>query len=79
MGTDFWTKVISKDKKNPCVAFENIDGVTLNEMRKGKIKPGYKEVNVHVIFYIKMNGKFTRKTRFVANGHTTAPPSPITY
>ena len=32
-----------------------------------------------MIFYTKMYGKFTRKERLVADGHTTAPPSSITY
>ena len=30
-----------------------------------------------MIFDIKIDGKFTRKSRLVANGHTTAPPSSI--
>ena len=48
-------------------------------MRKGKINPGYENVNVHMIFDIKMDGKFTRKAILVANGHITAPPSSIIY
>ena len=32
-----------------------------------------------MIFYIKMDGKFTIKSRLVADVHTTAPPSLITY
>ena len=32
-----------------------------------------------MIFDIKMNGRFTRKARYVANGHTTDPPYSITY
>ena len=42
-------------------------------MRKGKIKPGYEHVNVHMIFYIKMDRNFTRKAILVADGYTTAP------
>ena len=48
-------------------------------MSRINIKPGYEHVNVHMIFDIKMDGKFTRKARLVADGHTTAPPSSITY
>ena len=48
-------------------------------MREGKIKPGHEHVNVHMIFDIKMYGKFTIKARLVADSHTTAPPSSITY
>ena len=32
-----------------------------------------------MIFYIKMDGKFTRKARLVADGHTTDTPAAITY
>ena len=34
---------------------------------------------MHMIFYIKMDGKFTRKARLVSDAHTTAPPSSLTY
>ena len=64
---------------NVCIAFEKLDGVTPDEMIKGKIKPGYEHFNVHIISDIKMDGKFTRKSRLVAKSHTTAPPSSITY
>ena len=64
---------------NVRIAFEKLDGVTSDEMRKGNIKPGYEHVNVHMIFDIKMDGKFTRKSRLVVEGHKTEPPSSITY
>ena len=48
-------------------------------MRKGKVKPGFKYVGTHMIFNIKMDGKFTRKSRLVSSGHKTSPPSSITY
>ena len=60
-GTDFWIKDISKEMTNVHIAFENIDGVTPDDMRKGNIKPGYEHVNVHMIFDIKMDGKFTKR------------------
>ena len=47
-------------------------------MRDGKVKPGFKYVGTHMIFYIKMDGNFTRKYILVASGHNTAPPSSIT-
>ena len=59
---------------NVCISFEKLDGVTPDEMSKGDIKPGYKHVNLHMIFYIKMDAMSTRKAGFVASGHTTAPP-----
>ena len=43
------------------IAFDKLDGITTDEMRKGKIKPGYEHANVHMIFDIKMDGKFTIK------------------
>ena len=79
LGTDFWTKDISKDTKNVCIAFEKLGGVTTDETRKGGIKPGYEHVNVHMIFDIKMGGKFTIKAILVAGGHTTALPPSTTY
>ena len=48
-------------------------------MRKGEIKPGYENVNLHMIFYINMDGKFTRKAILVADGYTTIPSSSIAY
>ena len=77
--TDFWTEAISKEMTNVRISFEKIDGVTPYEMRKANIKHGYEHANVHIIFYIKMDGEFTIKARLVANGYTTAPPSSITY
>ena len=79
MGTDFWTKAIAKYMTKVCIEFEKLDGVTPDEMRKGKIKPGHEHVNVHTIFDINMYRKFIRKERLVADGHTTAPSSSIAY
>ena len=73
-GTDCWNKVVAKDMKNVRIAIAKLDGVTSDEMRKGKIKPGYEHVNVHIIFDINMVGKFNIKARLVADGHTTTPP-----
>ena len=64
---------------NICIAFEKLDGFTPDETRKGEIKPGHEHVNMHMIFDIKMDGKFTSNARLVADVHTTALPSSITY
>ena len=77
--TDLCNKAIAKDINNLYIAFEKLDNGITAEMRKGKIKTGYDNVNVHMIFDIKMDGKFNRKARLVADGHTTAPPSSITH
>ena len=56
---------------NVCILFEKIDSIKPNETRKGKFRPGYERVNVHMKFDIKMDGRFTRKARMMADGHTT--------
>ena len=43
--TDFLSKAIEKDMAKFCIEFENLDGVTPDKMRKGKIKPGYEHAN----------------------------------
>ena len=48
-------------------------------MRTSKVKPGYSFCSTHMIFDIKMDGKFTRKARLVADGHKTEAPSSLTY
>ena len=73
------TKDITKEMMNICIAFENIDGVTPDEISKRRNKTGYEHVNVHIIFYIRMDEKFTREAKLVAAVHTTAPPSPTKY
>ena len=60
---------------NVRIAFDDLDGVTPDDMRKVNIKSGYEHINMHMIFYIDMYGKFTRNARLVANVHTTAPLS----
>ena len=79
MGTDFWTKAIVKEMTNVRISFDKLDGVTPDAMGKGTIKPGYEHVNMYMIFGINMNGNFTRKSRLVADGHTIAPTSSITF
>ena len=79
MGSTFCTKSIEKEMDNACVALEVFNGVTPEYMIEGNIKPGFKYVGTHMIFDIKIDGKFTRKSILVASGHKTAPPSYITY
>ena len=64
---------------NVRITFEKLGGITPDEMSKGRVKPVYDDVNVQMIFYINVDGKFTRKAILVVGGHTTAPPSSITY
>ena len=48
-------------------------------MHTCKVNPGYKYCDRHMISDIKMDRKFTRKARLVADGHKTNIPSSITY
>ena len=60
--------------ENVCIAFDKLDGVTPNEMRKGNIVPVYEDVNVRMISDINMYGKFKRYERLVDIGYTITPP-----
>ena len=51
----------------------------VEEIRGGKVLPIYQDIVFHMIFDIKMDSNFTRKSCFVAGGHTTDPPASITY
>ena len=78
-GTNHWTRAIEKETKNVRIAFEKVDGVNEEQMRTGKVKPGYSFCSTHMIFDVKMDGSFTRKARLVADGHKTKPSTSITY
>lgn len=62
----FWRDAIAKEMKNVRPAFEVLE-------KDAKLPPGYKEIFCHMVFDVKMD--FTRKARFVAEGHVTDPPS----
>ena len=78
-GTDYWENAIRKEMKNVRIAFEDLKGVTPKQIQTGKVKPGYSFCSTHMIFDIKMDGKFTRKARFVADEKKTEAPSSLTY
>ena len=65
--------------KNVRVSFEAWEERSLEDARCGQKLVGYQEIRCHMIFDIKMGGRFTRKSCCVADGHTTDPPSSITY
>jgi len=65
--------------KNVRVAFEKLENVSKEQMRTGKVKPGFTYCSTHMIFDIKMDGAFTRNARLVADGHKTKPPASVTY
>jgi Reverse transcriptase (RNA-dependent DNA polymerase) len=58
-------------------AFERYKKATPQQLRGGERKlPGYQKIGCHMIFDIKMDGQFTRKARFVANGNETRDIGP---
>jgi len=77
--TSHWTRAIDKEMQNVRIAFERLENITEDQMRGGKIKPGYTYCCTHMVFDIKMDGLFTRKARLVADRHKTKPPASITY
>ena len=81
-GTNLWTLAIEKEmrKIRELSSFEKWNKGTPDDLRGGKEKlPGYEEIGCHMVFDIKMDGKFTRKARYVANGNETEPPTAQTY
>ena len=64
---------------NVHVSFEAWEEGSLEDARRGQKLVVYQEIRCHMIFDIKMDGQFTRKACYVAGGHTTDPPSSITY
>ena len=68
MGTDFWTKAITKEIKKLTIAFKKLDSIIHYDTRKEKFSPGNEKIYVHMIFDINMDGKFTRKSILVDRG-----------
>ena len=64
---------------NFLVSFEVLKVATPDQMREGKVKPGYKYVGTNTICDIKMDVRFTRKARLVSGRHKTSPSLSITY
>ena len=78
-GNKLWYTAIQKEMKSICVYFEAWEEVWLDDARRGQKLVGYQEIRWNMIFDIKMDGQFTRKDWYVDGGHTTDPPSSITY
>jgi hypothetical protein len=78
-GNRFWQDAIDKEMKKANVAYEPKEGVTADDIRRGKVEDmkGYQEIKCHIVFDVKMD--FTRKARFVAGGHMTEAPVALTY
>ena len=75
----FWVDAIKLEMVNLCLTFKKWEDGDVIESLKGKKLVGYQRIICHLIFHIKMDGKFTRKARFIAGGHTTNSPFSTTY
>ena len=64
--------------KNVIITFEKLGGVMPEQMQNSKIKTRYKFFPTHMVFGIKMYGKFMSKACLVTNGHKMDAPASIT-
>ena len=78
-GLTFGPRKYKKEMTNLRIESEKIGGVSPAYTRKGKNRPRYEQIGVHMIFEINIDGKFTRKAGLISDVHTTAPTSPIKY
>ena len=68
-----WWDVICSAMHNVRITFEEFD-CPLSQML-----PGFKKLNCHLIFEVKLSENFRRKARFVADGHRTTAPKSLSY
>ena len=69
-GNHFWRDAIEKEMHNVGIAFQLLG--------EGQNEPvGWKKVTGHIVFDVKMD--YTRKARWVLDGHKTGTPSGSTY
>ncbi len=69
-GNTYWQDAIKKEMYNVSIAFEILD-------HDEPVPPGWTPSSGHIIFDVKMD--FTRKARWVKDGHKTADPDWSTY
>ena len=81
-----WADAIDKEMKTVQIAFKPYihpkDGlVSPKRVRQDRQKYllGYTEIKCHLVFDIKLDGNFTRKARFVADGSQVDLPKSMTY
>ena len=67
---DLWQKAIDKEMTNVGVAFQVLD-------EGEKAPPGWSTASGHIVFDVKMD--FTRKARWVLDGHRQSDPEGSTY
>ena len=69
-GNRYWQDSIDKEMHNVAVAFELLDDATSAPV-------GWKKATGHLVFDVKMD--FTRKARWVKDGHRTPDPDQSTF
>lgn len=69
-GNNLWRAAIQKEMENVSIAFEILED-------DEQLPNGFKPASCHLIFDVKMD--FTRKARYVLDGHRTADPEDSTY
>ena len=70
-GNHLWIDRIAKEVKTVMIVLKLLD-------EGYNPPPTYQEIRCHIIFDIKME-YFQRKDRYVAGGHSTVAPPPLTY
>ena len=70
-GNTLWWDAICEEMKNVRIAFEEFEGTGG--------PAGYKKIDCHMIFDVKLGENYRRKARLVAGGHKTEAPASITY
>ena len=68
-----WWDVICSAMHNVRIAFEEFD-CPLSQML-----PGFKKLNCHLIFDVKLSEIFRQKARFIADGHMTKATKSLSY
>ena len=69
-GNTFWMDAIKKETRNVGVAFKTLE-------EKEQLPFGYKKATGHLVYDVKMD--FTRKARWVKDGHRTPDPDSSSY
>ena len=81
----FWRRSIKKKLKTVCVAYkpyeQNRNIISPEQICADRKKHlvAYKEIMCHFVFDVKLDGSFTRKARFCANGSKTDVPKSLSY
>ena len=80
-----WRRAIEKNLKTVCAIYklyeQNKDNILQNRsvLKRKKRIVGYKEITCYFVFDIKLDGSFTRKARFCANGSKTDVTKYLSY